>query len=137
MLVGQGDIRHILRTVATATRVSTPPKIHFWIYEDTPELIAKQILLLTLVLEPAAKIGPREKTEMFLELHSNAHIRSKTNDYLTAKAKELTELITDPERMKVDLPLIDVSALKHRERDEIEDVFRFWRKSTVCDRNLK
>lgn len=65
---------------------------------------------------------------MFLELLGNAHIRAKTSEYLAAQAKLLTDLITDPERMKEEMPNVDISGLKFRERDEIEDVFRFWRK---------
>lgn len=128
LLVGQGDIRHLLRTVAVATRHNPETKLHFFVVEDCVELVAKQILFLKLVLEPTEWVGLREKTELFLELLGNAHIRAKTSEYLATQAKLLTDLITDPERMKEEMPNVDISGLKFRERDEIEDVFRFWRR---------
>ena len=47
------------------------------------------------------------------------------------QAAQLTDLVTDPERMEAELPLVSVKQLKHRERDDIEETLRFWRKPSA------
>jgi dynein assembly factor 3 len=50
------------------------------VYEEHPEALARHILLLYVLLDPS--LPPRERCEMFLELHGNALLRQKTADYL-------------------------------------------------------
>jgi len=126
LLAGGGDIRHILKTMAMSKR-KKPKQVHFWVMEPLIELLARQMLQLSLALEPSTTVGEQEKVEMFLELLGNAHIRSKTSEYLIAKATTLVDLITDPDDMETRFPLVDLSALKFKERDALTAVCQFWR----------
>eukprot|EP00040_Diaphanoeca_grandis_P002733 m.22561 g.22561 ORF g.22561 m.22561 type:complete len:475 (+) comp13856_c0_seq1:115-1539(+) len=127
LLVGQGDARHILKTIANARTRQDGRRIIFWVVENAIELLARQILFLALALEPTERLGLQEKVEIYLELMGNSSVRPKTSEYLAAKSKTLLDLITDPDRMKSEFPLIDTSGLKFKEKDDLTDVFDFWR----------
>ena len=119
LLMGAGDVRHILRTVAVARRKaatgSVTPHIHFWVAERNVELLARQMLLLALAYAPSDQLGLQLKVEMFLELFGNSMIRSQTSEYLAATASRLIDLVTDPDLMEQHFPLVNLTALKFRE----------------------
>jgi dynein assembly factor 3 len=129
LLIGSGDLRHILRTLTIKHHREKRP-LHFYIIESNLELLARHLLFLTLMVEPNDKVGLREKTELYLELYGNVLMRSHTSHYVKDKANELIRMITDPDGlMKQILPFVDVSLLKFKERDMLEGIFKFWRNS--------
>jgi len=127
LLVGTGDGRHLLRTLACARRRPCNRVMHFWVVESCMELVARQILFLILILAPAPRLGLRQKTEMFLELFASSHIRSQTSEFLADTANLLVHLISEVDELHRQVPVIDVSRLKYRERDDLEGIFQFWR----------
>jgi len=129
LVAGAGDVRHILKTMAEQRKRpdSAGKPIHFWVAEHSIELLARQMFQMALILEPQENVGIQEKCEMFLETLGNTHIRGRTSEYLAAKSKRLIELVTDPEQMEAKFPLIDIGALKYKERDGLEETFAFWR----------
>jgi len=136
LIVGGCDPRHILKTMAMAKR-RPAEEIHFWVSESNMDVVARQLLLLALALEPSSSIGLQDRTEIYLELFGNSLVRSKTSDYLIEKATLLTELVTDPEKMEQRFPLVDISGLKFRERDDIEGILRFWRTPSPANFDMK
>ncbi|KXJ14500.1 Dynein assembly factor 3, axonemal [Exaiptasia diaphana] len=78
-------------------------------------------------METKEKLGLQEKTELFLELFGNSLIRPQTSEYLQTKANEFIRMVTDFEYVKTQLPCIDMSQLKFKERDMLEGIFKFWR----------
>ena len=52
LLVGQGDARHVLKTIAAARKRKHGCKIVFWLVENAIELLARQMLFLALAFEP-------------------------------------------------------------------------------------
>ena len=82
LLVGAGDARHILTTMARRHRHPKRP-LHFYVVESNLESVARQLLFLHLALESPDAIGLQEKTETFLELFGNAMLRPQTRDYLS------------------------------------------------------
>ncbi|XP_013908757.1 PREDICTED: dynein assembly factor 3, axonemal isoform X2 [Thamnophis sirtalis] len=72
-------------------------------------------------------MGLQEKSETFLELMGNTHLRSQTAAYLQEKAALFIRYITDSDFQLANLPVLDFSALKFRERDQLEAIFQFWR----------
>ncbi|WAR01530.1 DAAF3-like protein [Mya arenaria] len=80
LLVGAGDLRHVLLTVARKYR-HTPRKLCFHILEGSLELYARDMLFLTIALEPQTRMGLQEKTELFLELFGNILIRKQSTEY--------------------------------------------------------
>ncbi|XP_073458956.1 dynein axonemal assembly factor 3 isoform X2 [Aquarana catesbeiana] len=125
LLVGCGDGRHLLKTVCQARRWPHR-KLHFFIIESDLELLARQMLFLTLALETSEQMGLQEKCEMFLELFGNSLVRSKTATFLQEKCGMFIRCVTDPEYQQSVLPQLDMSSIKFKERDELEYIFKFW-----------
>ncbi|XP_013908754.1 PREDICTED: dynein assembly factor 3, axonemal isoform X1 [Thamnophis sirtalis] len=126
LLVGSIDARHILKTMSQMHR-QPRRKINFYILENNLEAVSRQLLFLNLALEPPDKMGLQEKSETFLELMGNTHLRSQTAAYLQEKAALFIRYITDSDFQLANLPVLDFSALKFRERDQLEAIFQFWR----------
>ncbi|XP_056399933.1 dynein axonemal assembly factor 3 isoform X2 [Hyla sarda] len=126
LLVGCGDGRHVLKTICQARRWPQR-KLNFFIIEGDLELLARQMLFLTLALENPEQMGLQEKCEMFLELFGNSMIRSKTAAYLQDRCSLFIKFVTDPEYQQNVLPLLNMAFIKFKERDELEYIFKFWR----------
>ncbi|KAF7238886.1 Dynein assembly factor 3, axonemal [Varanus komodoensis] len=99
----------------------------FFVLENNLEALARQLLFLSLALEPAEKMGLQEKSETFLELMGNTLLRSQTAAYLQEKADLFIRYVTDLDFQQTHLPTLDLSNLKFKERDQLEAIFRFWR----------
>uniref|UniRef100_A0A8C8SUA4 Dynein axonemal assembly factor 3 n=1 Tax=Pelusios castaneus TaxID=367368 RepID=A0A8C8SUA4_9SAUR len=126
LLVGSVDGRHVLRTMSQAHRWPQR-RINFYIVENNPEVLGRQLLFLSLALESPEKMGLQEKSEMFLELLGNSLIRSSTAAYLQEKSDLFIHYATNPAFQECHLEAVDMSALKFRERDQLEGIFRLWR----------
>ena len=126
LLIGSGDIRHILHTLA----LTTSP-IHIYILESQLELYARHLLFLQLIFASTDQIGLQEKCEHYLELLANLHINTHTEQYLKEAATQLIQHITtiDGEFQFGPNITIDTTLLKYRERDFLEGIFQFWRAS--------
>ncbi|XP_055519434.1 dynein axonemal assembly factor 3-like isoform X2 [Leucoraja erinacea] len=126
LMVGAGDSRHLLTTICRAHRWPTR-KIHFYIVENNLELLGRHLLFLTIALERPSTMGLREKTELLLELFGNSLIRSQTATYLQERANDFIRYVTDLDYLEKKLPMVDMSGLKFKERDQLEAIFKFWR----------
>ncbi len=66
---------------SVCTRDVSPNKtLHVWVYEEAPEVLARHMLLLSILLDTSLPV--RQRTELFIELHSNACIQVTTAEYL-------------------------------------------------------
>ncbi len=54
--------------------------LHIWVYEEAPEILARHMLLLSVLLDNTLPV--RQRTELFIELHGNACIQATTAQYL-------------------------------------------------------
>lgn len=128
LLIGSGDIRHLLHTLAFTT---TP--IHIYILESQLEIYARHLLFLQLIFTPINQIGLQEKCEHYLELFANLHINTHTEQYLKETATQLIQYITtiNGEFQLGSNVTIDVSLLKYKEKDFLEGIFQFWRASSA------
>jgi hypothetical protein len=127
LLVGTCDIRHVLKTVCFARRHSVRA-LRFFVFDETMECLARHILLMSIASE--SDINIPERGQLLLELHGNALLRSKTRSYLADKATEFMKSLTSSPEL---LNRFDLSQLKHKERDALEDVFRFWKAAKTAD----
>ncbi|XP_031641285.1 dynein assembly factor 3, axonemal homolog [Contarinia nasturtii] len=127
LLFGSSDPRHILKTVAK--RYQHCAKVHFYIIEACPALIARQIILLSIALEPAHLLTLSARTHLFMDIYGNALIRSTSMGYIDSKAKHLIKCVTDLEFNEKMQPIFDFNHLKFIERDTMENVFSFWREN--------
>ncbi|KAM3859893.1 dynein axonemal assembly factor 3 [Diretmus argenteus] len=122
LLVGSGDLRHILKTIASLNNADS---LHIWVIENSMEVVARQLLLLYLALTPQECMGLHEKTEVFLEVFGNSEIRSQTEETLRHAASQLSLSVTDS--LETDThPCLDTTQLKYKERDELARIFKLW-----------
>lgn len=126
LIVGAGDCRHIIKTIAQRKRHRNR-KIHFYVIENNFELLARHLLLITLAMEPMHRMGLQEKTELFSEIYGNTLIRQQTYQYIQDKANLFIEMISDLDYADERMPIVDMSQLKYKERDWLEGIFKFWR----------
>nr|XP_057917359.1 dynein axonemal assembly factor 3-like [Doryrhamphus excisus] len=122
LLVGSGDPRHILKTIAS---LKEDDVLHVWLFESSMEVMARQMLLLYIALTPQETMGLNEKTEVFLEVFGNSMIRSQTEDTLKRAALQLSLYISDTMESEMH-PCLDTSLLKFKERDELVRIFKSW-----------
>ncbi|XP_039100173.1 dynein assembly factor 3, axonemal isoform X2 [Hyaena hyaena] len=98
----------------------------FYVLENNLEAVARHMLIFSLALEEPEKMGLQERSETFLEVWGNALLRPQVAAFVRAQAKRLAHLVPEPDRLAEQLPWLSLGALKFRERDALEAVFRFW-----------
>ena len=118
---GEGDIRNIFRTIAQLRR-HPARKLEFVVLERKMEQIARQILLFHIALDESLPL--REREQLFLEIFGNCYLRQKSAEYLEAVVPELIKLVTSGGAKWQDL--LHVGGMKHKCRDELEDIFKSW-----------
>ena len=79
--MGAYDCRHTALTLARQAQHLAASSQHMQLYivEDEPEVLARHLLLLSVLLDRALPIGARVET--FLELHGNALLQQRTAEY--------------------------------------------------------
>ncbi|XP_076986875.1 dynein axonemal assembly factor 3 isoform X2 [Tamandua tetradactyla] len=125
LLLGSVDGRHLLRTLARAA-LWPRRRFNFFVLESNLEAVARHMLIFSLALEDPEKMGLQERSEAFLEVWGNALLRAQVGAVVRAQADRLAHLVPEPECLAEQLPWLSLSALKFRERDALEAVFRFW-----------
>ncbi|CAB3366380.1 dynein axonemal assembly factor 3 [Cloeon dipterum] len=131
LLVGVGDLRHVLRTIARSYRHPNNRRINMHVLESSLEATARQLLQLNLALEPADVMNPLQKARMFLEIHGNTLVRPNTLQYIKLKACQMIYMVTDHVYLKNRLPMVSLENLKYKEKDFMEATYKFWKNSTI------
>lgn len=127
LLIGSGDIRHVLKSIASLNR-RKGCSVHFYILENNMELYARALLLLSLALENPNTCGLQEKVELLIEIYGNSLVRSQTAAYIQQASNSFIEMVTDFDCLEERLPVFDLNSLKYKERDMLEGIFKLWRK---------
>ena len=124
-----GDIGSALFTMARLRCEGGEQPVNMYVMESHPETLARHVLLMSIVFDE--DLGPRECTELFLEIYGNAMLRKQTSAYLMGKIEALVRWLTNGETELA--PIIDVSLLKSKQRDALESVFKSWHEEVLCD----
>jgi len=95
LLIGAADGRHVMKTLAQTYRHENNLKIHFYVYEASLDLVARQVMLLTIALEPPEELGLQDKTRLFLELYGNSLVRPATANFIARKSAQFVHMVTD------------------------------------------
>ncbi|XP_078000352.1 dynein axonemal assembly factor 3-like isoform X2 [Glandiceps talaboti] len=130
LLIGAADCRHILKTISRKHRYSKK-KINIYVVENNLEIYARHMLLLTTALQSPPQMGLQEKTELFLEIFGNSHVRPHSNQYIINQANKFIRYVTDLDYMNEEMPVLDLSSLKFKERDQLEAIMKFWRNPDI------
>lgn len=125
LIVGSTDARHILKTLSKSYQ-HEPIEINIYVVELSMELVARQILLLNIALQPMEEMGFYQKIKIFMELFGNTLVRPAIAKYLTSKARQLVDVITDLDYCYEVMKNINLDNLKYKERDYLEILFKYW-----------
>lgn len=125
LLFGSSDPRHIIKSLAKSYKHET--QLNFYVLEGCPALVARQIILLSIALEPPNLLTLSTRTHLFMDIYGNSLIRSTSMGYMDSKADHLIKCVTDLEFNTQMQPIFDLTHLKYAERDCLENVFNFWR----------
>jgi dynein assembly factor 3 len=90
-------------------------------------LIARQLLLLHILFDDS--LSRDECISRFLDVYGNIEVTEKTFEYVNTTSADLIRLVTDGTgRLS---PHLDFTALRFRERDDIEFVLKFWKSDSL------
>lgn len=127
LLFGSADPRHIIKTLARLYKHNDKTKVHFYVLEGCPALIARQMMLLSIALEPSNLLTLKTRTHLFMDIYGNTLIRSSSMGYINSKSNHLIKCVTDLNFNEKIQPIFDLSHLKFVERDCLEMALSFWR----------
>ena len=130
LLVHPGDVRHIITTLSKRRRHSIRRRpIHFYLLENTVEIIARNILLLEILND--FEVPVRQRANIFLEIYGNIKVQDRTSRYIEQLGYQLIDLVAHGRGRQEDV--IDLSLLKYREKDELENVYRSYSRRNTFD----
>ncbi|KAG5459220.1 MAG: hypothetical protein BJ554DRAFT_405, partial [Olpidium bornovanus] len=138
LLVGAADTCHVLRTMSRCwRRKQAVREINFYLIENQAPVVARHMMLLSSLMNDRGEVGTEgrclcsdsneERAQRYLEIYSNCFLREKTYDFVKTRAAGLIRVLTGADAENPIATLFDLSALRHRERDDLEFVFNFWR----------
>lgn len=132
LLVQPGDMRHVMATVSKRLRQrlcsENWPAVHFYVIESPLEVLARNLLLWEAFLD--FEIPIRQRANLFLEMYGNSKVQDRTSRYMERLGQRLRSLVSDGAST---LNLIDLSYLKYRDKDELENIFKSYSRQTVFD----
>ena len=121
---GSADLRHILYSISEECTLQKNFSLIFYLHENDKEVMARHMLLILLINDLSLPI--RERVELFLDIYANALTRERTAEHIQSQAQLLIKIITQPKDAPQIKSIFDLSSLKFKERDELEEVFRSW-----------
>ncbi|PFH37294.1 hypothetical protein BESB_037520 [Besnoitia besnoiti] len=131
LLLGLGDLHHVLFTVSRLWKPENRGhRLHFFVHEDAPEVLARHLLLLDMVNDRTLSF--REKTDTFLDVYANTRLLPKTVDYIRNRQPRLTDFVCSEHPHPLD-GLVDLTHLKHRQRDDIQEAMEAWHPAVKFD----
>ncbi len=136
LLIQPGDIRHILYTIGRRRRyrknkMKPLRAIHFYLYESTIEVLARNLLLLEVINDYEVPI--RQRANTFLEIFGNNKVQRRTSTYIEQLGSQLRLLVMKGVGQLDNV--LDFSLLRYREKDDLEVAFKAYARSSVFDMN--
>lgn len=69
----------------------------------------------------------------WMELYGNTLVKPNTNSYLVKKSAQLIDIITNEAVRQCCLPIVQLNLIKYKERDSIENIFKYWKNNSGFD----
>ena len=85
------------------------------------------MLLLLLISEPDSALSLSTKADMYLDVTGNILNRPFTSAYIQQKSTVMSEMIVDLGYAAQRAEFINFDLLKFKDRDRLDDQFKFWR----------
>ncbi|XP_034478227.1 dynein assembly factor 3, axonemal homolog isoform X1 [Drosophila innubila] len=127
LICGGADPRHVIKTLAKRYTHGCKPKLNFYVLDACVEIVARNMLILGLALEPPESFSLVCKTHLFMDIYGNSLMRPSSHHYMAAKGLTLLRMICDEELRQRLAPIFNIDAFKYRERDGLEMTFNYWR----------
>ncbi|CAN0054281.1 unnamed protein product [Scytosiphon promiscuus] len=126
-----GDIGHVLRTIGMRRRhpqhtINASSSLYVW--ESQIAVLARHLLLLRVAQDWELPI--RQRANVFLEIFGNCSVQDRTSRYIARLGKDLGDLLFSSEATA---DIVDLSLLKFKERDQLEDIFKSWCCNVPCN----
>jgi len=128
LIFAGADIRHVVKSLAR--RPKELKRVRFFLHEKEHEVLARHLLFLQIINNKALTV--RERMEVFLSLYGNTLVRERDCSYVSEIAPELVELITENSAHPL-AEKVDLSQLKFKDRDILQDIFKGWFKDVPFD----
>lgn len=123
LVTGGADVRHVLKTVARRRSRGRGGRLRFFLHERHHEVLARHLLFMQVFNNRSIPV--RERMEVFLSLYGNTLVRERDSSYVEDIAKELVEIMTDNSSHPL-TEILDLSHLKFKDRDILQDIFKSW-----------
>merc|ERR1711884_649888 len=79
----------------------------------------------------------KEKVALFMEVYGNSSMRYASITHLDSILNTLISAITDPDYMEKRFPIFDISKLRQKDIDALENIFVFWRTKKAKEINIE
>lgn len=100
------------------------PNLQFTLWEKSPEELARHLLLLAIAFDWSIPI--RQRAVLWLEIHSNAKLPERSSIAIARARLRLIKLLSDePDGLGLHR-ILDLSALKYKDRDALIAVCKSW-----------
>jgi dynein assembly factor 3 len=124
LLIGAGDVRHVLQTICKLRRRKPKGRVHLYLYEPNLRLHCRHLVLLQVLFDRLTLDELEDRTSVFLEIFGNTLIRDITAMHLKAATERALKLLGYNKGYLADF--FDFSEMKMKERDFVEQQLKHW-----------
>jgi len=129
LCIGAGDVRTIANLRRDQAQKNSEKKVRLYLFDTPIESLARHLLLLAIATD--WELPLQKRVNIFLEVLGNAKVQERTSKYIAKVATNLVRFVCNDEGPL--RRLVDLSYLKFRETDALEQILKSWSENTPFD----